>query len=421
MACAPPAARGFSPLDEELDLLPGRLSSWLVEATVRLGTWLPFEQVAEALDFFTKVRISEETARRLTEQAGAAQVALEAAAVEILEREASPSPPGPPVQQVSVDGAMVPLVGGDWAEVKTAAVGAVTCSTVGEDGHQEVHAKELSYFSRLADSATFTRAATVELHRRGTFRAGTVVAPMDGAEWQQGFLDYHRPDAVRILDFPHAVEHLNGAAQVVWGPGTGESTTWLKEQAHTLKHGDPGQVLEALRTLPVEGANDPDAAGRIRDGTLQYLGKRREQIEYARFLALGYPIGSGSVESANKLVVENRLKGSGMHWARANVNPMVALRGVACSDRWAEGWPALWRQLHSQHAERRRHRCCGAQHIPNEPATALSPAPALSRAKSEPRPAPQRSPKVVNGRPTADHPWRKPFLPQRRPTAPAKI
>ena len=134
---------------------------------------------------------------------------------------------------------MVPLVGGEWAEVKTVAVGALTGHSGGQEGRREVHAKELSYFSRLADSATFSRAATVE---PGTFRAGTVVAPMDGAEWQQGFLDYHRPDAVRILDFPHAVEHLSGAAQGVWAPGTAKSTGWLGEQAHTLKHGDPDQV-----------------------------------------------------------------------------------------------------------------------------------------------------------------------------------
>ena len=180
---APPAGRGFSPLDEELDLLAGMLSPWLVESVARLGTWLPFEQVPEAVFFFTKVRIGEETARRLTEEAGAAQVALEEAVVAMLEREAPLSPPGPAVQQVNVDGAMVPLVGGEWAEVKTVSVGRVEPSS----GEQEAHAKELSYFSRLADSATFTRGATVELHRRGTFRAETVVAPMahDGPWMEQ--------------------------------------------------------------------------------------------------------------------------------------------------------------------------------------------------------------------------------------------
>ena len=406
MACAPPVERGFSPLDEELDLLPGRLSPWLVESVARLGAWLPFEQAPEAVFFFTKVQIGEETVRRLTEQAGAAQVAVEEAAVDILEREPTASPPGPAVQLVSVDGAMVPLVGGEWAEVKTVAVGTVEHSSGERKDHWKAHTKELSYFSRLADSATFTREATVELHRRGTFRAETVVAPMDGAEWQQRFLDHHRPDAVRILDFPHGVEHLNRAAQGVWGPGTAESAAWLGEQAHTLKHEDPDQVLEALRALPVDCARDRAGAARVRDETLQYLEKRRGQIAYAQFLEMGYPIGSGCVESANKLVVENRLKGSGMHWARANVNPMLALRGMSCSDRWGEGWPVLWRQLRRQRVERRRKRC-EVREISQEPTTTPATVPTPSPAPSH---APSRRPKVVNGRPTTDHPWRKPFL-----------
>jgi hypothetical protein len=40
--------------------------------------------------------------------------------------------------------------------------------------------------------------------------------------------------------------------------------------------------------------------------------------------------------AAYVVVVDVRLKGSGMHWARANVNPLVALRTVACANRWAE-------------------------------------------------------------------------------------
>jgi len=78
--------------------------------------------------------------------------------------------------------------------------------------------------------------------------------------------------------------------------------------------------------------------------THAYLARRRELIRYAAFGAAGYPIGSGCVESANKLVVEARLKLAGMHWARANVNPMLALRTLVANDRWADDWPAIWTQ-----------------------------------------------------------------------------
>jgi hypothetical protein len=67
-----------------------------------------------------------------------------------------------------------------------------------------------------------------------------------------------------------------------------------------------------------------------------YLEKRETQMDYPSFQEQGWPIGSGMVESGNKLVVEARLKGAGMHWKRANVNPLLGLRNIVCSDRWSE-------------------------------------------------------------------------------------
>jgi hypothetical protein len=128
---------------------------------------------------------------------------------------------------------MVPLVGGEWAEVKTLAIGKVEVRA-GANGQSEAHTIELTYFSRLADSATFTRQAYVEAHCRGTETARVVCAVQDGAEWEQGLVDVLRPDAVRILDFPHAVEHLTAAAELVFGKATPELKTWLDQQAHTL-------------------------------------------------------------------------------------------------------------------------------------------------------------------------------------------
>jgi hypothetical protein len=67
----------------------------------------------------------------------------------------------------------------------------------------------------LADAATFGRMALVETHRRGTETARTVCAVSNGAAWIQGFVDLHRPDAVRILDFPHALSYVAQAGQAV--------------------------------------------------------------------------------------------------------------------------------------------------------------------------------------------------------------
>jgi hypothetical protein len=156
-----------------------------------------------------------------------------------------------------------------------------------------------------------------------------------------------------VLDFPHALEHVAAAGSAVFGTDTPALHAWLAKQAHTLKHETPEPVLAALRALPVAEAGDRSQAERLRDQTLVYLETRLPHLQYAAFQAQGLPIGSGVVESANKLVVEARLKGSGMHWQRANITPMVALRASRCSGRWAQDWPALLRHLRKQEASRR--------------------------------------------------------------------
>lgn len=407
---------GFFPLDEELSLGPGAFSPYLVEGIVRLGVEMPFERVPEVLSFFTQVGIGEETARELTERAGRELMEVEAAEVEKLVREWCAPVAGPAVQQVSVDGAMVPLVGGEWAEVKTLAIG-----TVEVDSGGEAHAKDLSYFSRLADAQTFCRLAQGEIHRRGTRTAGKVCAVMDGAEWLQGFVDWHCPRAVRILDFPHAAEHLSSAAQATFGPGSPEVSDWLGTWLHELKHGEPDRVLAGLRDLPVEAARDPEAAGKARDEVLTYLEKRRAQITYAEFVAVGYPIGSGIVESANKQAPEARLKGSGMHWAKPNVDPMVALRAAVCSGRWEQVWPPIWHRLRRRHT-RRACRCA-------DPEAATPAAPTTPTHQPAQHPRFERLPQIklpakglmLNGRPTANHPWKRAPLSRPRPKPSAKL
>src|SRR4051794_10046364 len=67
-----------------------------------------------------------------------------------------------------------------------------------------------------------------------------------------------------------------------------------------------------------------------------YLEPRAAQMAYPTFRAAGWPMGSGIGESGNKVVVQRRLKGPGMRWTAAHVNPLLALRNGLCSDRWEE-------------------------------------------------------------------------------------
>jgi len=424
---------GFSPLDEELELLPGGLTPNLEAELTHLGAWMPFEKVREMMRRMRGVEVSEATVRRHTEGNGAAYVAVQEAEVERIEKELPEAAAGPEKQLLSVDGAMVPLVGGEWAEVKTLVLGVIGESVI-EGGEQKVHAQELSYFSRLMEAEGFTRQALVETQRRGVEKAGKVIAVTDGAEWEQGFIDYHRPDAVRILDFPHAAEYVGKIGAAIWGEGTAETRGWLEQQLRRLKHEGPGEVLADLRQLVTEHPERPELAG-----WLTYLEKREAQMPYPTCQKEGWPMGSGAVESGNKLVVEARLKGSGMHWAREQVNPMLGLRNAVCSDRWDEAWEQICGYRLQQEQEGRRQRAQPRAASSNKALSDKGAVPvveALPRlAVTEPTPAAEAVLSVEKAgvaqpkqswRPPPDHPWRKypactPSRSRSRPPMDAKI
>jgi hypothetical protein len=339
--------KGFFPLDEALALLPGVLTPHGHECLVRLSGWMPFGKAAELLEDFMGIHISPIVSQKYTEGAGGAYVQIQKEAVEQLEKGNTPEEKGSDKLQISVDGAMVPLVHGIWAEVKTLVVGEVQ-PAVEENGERVVHTRKLSYFSRKVNAEEFQRLALVETHRRGVAKAQEVAAIMDGAEWEQGFTDYHCPQATRILDFPHAAEHVNGVGEFLYGEHTPESQAWLIERLHHLKHEGPNELLQELHNLR---SQYPQAEAI--SGNLAYLEKRRDQMQYPQFQTEGWPIGSGIVESGNKLVVEARLKGSGMHWKESHVDPMLAIRNIICSDRWKDEWPKIEDKLRQQTRLRR--------------------------------------------------------------------
>jgi hypothetical protein len=255
----------------------------------------------------------------------------------------------------------------------------------------------LSYFSRRTDSTRFSTLATGELHQRGIEGARRVGIVADGAEWIQTFIDLHYPEAVRILDFAHAAEYVQ-----TLGVGTGQDAATIAQVRHDLKHQGAQAVLPRLRewVAPTAAADD------TLQTALQYLEKRVDQMAYPTFQAAGWPIGSGMVESANKLVVEDRLKGAGMHWAEANVNPLLALRNAVCNDRWAETWPQIEQHLRQQARTRQQARrnarqsavtvTAPPQSVPEPPAPTPSPAP---------EPAPTEKP---------PHPWKRAWSKRRQ-------
>ena len=313
------------------------------EVLVRLAAWMSFAHACELLEDLLGMQVSATSSRRYTYQTGQAALAVQQAEEQRLLEDLPEPPKGAERQVISADGAFVPLVGGEWAEVKTL-VGA----SVVKNEQGEADTRQVSSFSRLTDAESFSQQAVVELYRRGVERAEAVCAVTDGAEWLQGFIDDQCPKALRILDFAHAAEYVSAMGQLATEAGSVLAPTWLEQQLHDLKHEGPKAVLAQLRLLQ---AQHPSVV--LLSEKLAYLEKREAHMQYPSYQEASWPIGSGMVESANKLVVEARLKGAGMHWGRQHVNPLLVLRNADCNQRWQETWQACVAQRQMARSQRR--------------------------------------------------------------------
>jgi hypothetical protein len=108
----------------------------------------------------------------------------------------------------------------------------------------------------MTDHETFSRLATGETQRRGTAPAATVCVVNDEVEWEQQFVDDHRPDAGWILDWGHGAENIGEVGRVLFGRDTPGAHQWLAEQRKELEQGGFGH----------RPAGSPPVAGGSRRG-----------------------------------------------------------------------------------------------------------------------------------------------------------
>lgn len=148
-----------------------------------------------------------------------------------------------------------------------------------------------------------------------------------------------------ILDFYHAAEHVYEFAQVFC---TDEAEARERGAAwcHTLKHTGGEVLLQELRALDLE--NRSDAVREAHRGVCEYLRKNLHRTDYPRYLKRGWHIGSGTIESACKNVINHRLNGPGMRWSEAGTDELAHARALHKSEPSA--WDAYWSRAPARQA-----------------------------------------------------------------------
>ena len=323
-----------------------RADSWsggAARVMTRCGLREPsFAHAAEGYTEATGGQVSSASVRRVTQgfgravqarQAGEAQRAGEVGAFEEVpqERWLELHTPLEDTGNLSSDGTMILIREEGWKEAKVAAFSAVESlaphhpdrrKAQREGPRQDeavVRLSDHSYCAGVWDADTFGTYQYVEGLRRGFDRVAGASSVNDGAVWIARITDLNFPEAQFIVDWSHSMEHLWAVAHAKYGEGTAQATTWMQERETELWAGNVASVVAALEALDLD-ATYPD---HVRQAP-QYFAKRAAAMRYADFRKQGYPIGSGTVESAARNVVQPRMRRPGRGWQHDNADAMLA-------------------------------------------------------------------------------------------------
>ena len=347
----PDVKAGFFPLDKQLHLGDHSWSPQTVKQIVKLGTEIPsYRRAAENFAELTQVGVGKSSIAELVSTYGGRLVEIQQAQAEATVKAPAPEAvptvrhmpkPDSEIMAVSLDGALVNIRGEGWKEVKVAAISAVETQSDAKTGDPKVRLTHHSYRAGLWEAKTFAAHQWAEGLSRGLERAKQIVSVNDGAEWIWTLVQMCWAPCVEILDWWHLLEKLWDPTTLWFEDDPDAAALWMSCQKQHLWNSNLRQVFRAIRHLCPRGHPLPDKV-RL---TIGYLFRHRHRLDYQTFRNAGFPIGSGTVESACKLVMQARMKQAGMRWSRPGAQAMLALRAVLLSDRWDDTWSSLFSPL----------------------------------------------------------------------------
>lgn len=181
------------------------------------------------------------------------------------------------------------------------------------------------------------REAAEEMNRRDPKREKIRVAITDGDRALQRRTLKGLAPAILVLDLPHALEKLWGAAYAFHPEGSQEAEEWVKERTLRILRGEVSQVVKGIR----QSATKRKLRGGKReavDAATKYLYRNRARMRYNEYLEQGLPIASGAVEGAGKNLIKDRMERSGMRWTEEMAEAMVKLRATYLSGDFDAYW-----------------------------------------------------------------------------------
>jgi hypothetical protein len=355
----------LAPLDQALGLPEGDFSYVVQDWVQRFSLKGSFDEAAESLQTWLRLRIGVHTLERMSQQMADSVVPF---------REAIESPPAAeegPILVVTADGKGVPMrrpaqegpkrhhrrTKGEKANKKQmACVGAVysikpfvrTADDIldevirhekTKDRPQPAHKHVWAEMSRDVEGEPLNAKDAIfcalfqDLNLRNAGHDRPVVCLMDGerALWEAQRVYF--PEAVGILDLFHVMERLWTAAHCFHAEGSDEAEEFVADRLRGLLEGRVGRVIGGLRQRSTKHRLSGSRRKTL-NSVITYLKNNRDQMRYDDYLKAGYPIGSGVAEGACRHLVKDRMEQTGMRWTVTGAQAMLHLRATYLNDQW---------------------------------------------------------------------------------------
>jgi len=336
---------GLFPFDRDAGMTTRDLTPALERVATLAGAVADsFEKGAELLQEMAGVRVSESTVERTTEDAGGRLAEAIGAGTTLGPKADWPwrkDYQGKTCAYVELDATGVRRQGehGGPAEGRMAYVG-VVCNPGPEWPWPDEKSRPMRsrYLSGLYPLEGFAPLLRPVAGRVGMDRADRWIGLTDGGAGLEDRLRENFPRVeVVILDFFHPAERLTGLARRLHPEDESVAEEQARQWRGLLKQ-EGGAVLAAVLS-EWDWPSRPGLAEAVGE-LVGYLGRHAHRMEYPEYLAKGWCIGSGAVESACKTVVGQRLKLAGMRWGEDGADAVCHLRALYRSEKGQ--WEAFW-------------------------------------------------------------------------------
>ena len=316
------------PLDEQLCLEGKHQSIGVRRQMALMAISDPFEEAVKRLKELTGVVVSGKEEQLESEELGR-EVGLQAEAeVEAFWSEEKDIEPEVTARRlyITADGTVVSTDEGG----KEAKIGGIYETPLAKDAI----ASDIRYTGGFHNSEYFGKKLYILAVKRGLRTALETVFIGDGSKWIWNLAKHHFPEAIQIVDWYHVEERLWDVGRALYGEGTKATDKWVQQQLRRLMKGKVEEIITTLSGLSVP---NPDAAEKVEDN-VTYLTNNKDRMRYNEYAEKGYHIGSGTVESACKHVVGQRLKQAGMRWSVAGADAILQLRILWKNGEWSNFW-----------------------------------------------------------------------------------